>query len=78
MERAGIRTIEEPDRLIITGGKPQKAIIDSYNDHRIAMAFSLMGAAAGGIIIEGAECVSKTYPEYWDTLRSLGVKIDEQ
>ena len=37
-----------------------------------------MGAAAGGITIEGAECVSKTYPDYWNTLRSLGVKLDEQ
>ncbi len=78
LERTGIKVIEEPDRLIITGGKPHNAVIDSKNDHRIAMAFSLLGVAAGGITIEGAECVSKTYPEYWDILRSLGVKLNEQ
>ena len=42
------------------------------------MAFSLLGVAAGGITIEGAECVSKTYPEYWRHLRSLGVELNEQ
>jgi 3-phosphoshikimate 1-carboxyvinyltransferase len=78
LERTGIKVVEEPDRFIVTGGKPKNANIDSRNDHRIAMAFSLLGAAAGGITIEGAECVSKTFPAYWDTLRKLGVKLNEQ
>lgn len=78
LERAGIRVVEEADRLIITGGQPQGAVIDCQNDHRIAMAFSIMGAAAGNIALEGAECVSKTFPEYWQMLRELGVKLDEQ
>ena len=78
LERAGIEVIEDMDKLSIIGGKPREAVIDAQNDHRIAMAFSLIGIAAGRVTIEGAECVSKTYPEYWHTLRSLGVKIDEQ
>jgi 3-phosphoshikimate 1-carboxyvinyltransferase len=76
--RAGIKVVEERDNLVITGGRPDSAVIDSQNDHRIALAFSLMGVAAGGITIEGAECVTKTYPEYWNILRGLGVKLDEQ
>jgi 3-phosphoshikimate 1-carboxyvinyltransferase len=78
LERAGIHVEEEEDRLVITGGKLRNAVIDSHNDHRIAMAFSMMGAAAGGVRIENAECVSKTYPAYWDALRKLGVMIDER
>jgi 3-phosphoshikimate 1-carboxyvinyltransferase len=78
LTKCGIQVIEEPNKLIIQGGRPQPAVIDSHNDHRIAMAMSLLGVAAGGITIQGAECVSKTYPEYWDMLRQLGVKIDEQ
>lgn len=78
LENAGIKVLEETDMLVITGGQPREAVIDSKNDHRLAMAFSLLGAAAGGIAIEGAECVSKTYPEYWHTLRSLGVKLNER
>jgi 3-phosphoshikimate 1-carboxyvinyltransferase len=76
--RAGIKVTEQKDRLTIRGGSPQPAVIDSYNDHRIAMAFSLLGAAAGGITIQGAECVSKTYPDYWNVIRDLGVKTNEQ
>jgi 3-phosphoshikimate 1-carboxyvinyltransferase len=76
--RSGIQVTEKADKITITGGKPQKATIDSQNDHRIAMAFSLMGAAAGGITIEGADCVTKTYPEYWGVIQELGVKTDEQ
>jgi 3-phosphoshikimate 1-carboxyvinyltransferase len=78
LERAGIDVEEEPDRLTITGGHPQNTIIDSKDDHRIAMAFSLLGVAAGGITIDRAECVSKTYPEYWRTLKGLGVNLSEQ
>jgi 3-phosphoshikimate 1-carboxyvinyltransferase len=78
LKRAGIKVVEEADKLVITGGKPQNAVIDSHDDHRIAMAFSLMGVTAGGITINGAECIAKTYPEYWSILRNLGVKMDEQ
>ncbi len=78
LEAAGIKVTEEPDKLTIIGSKPRPAAIDSQNDHRIAMAFSLLGVSSGNITLNGAECVSKTYPEYWDTLRGLGVKLDEQ
>ncbi len=42
------------------------------------MAFSILGSVAGETTIDDAECVSKTYPEFWDILRSIGgkVKID--
>jgi 3-phosphoshikimate 1-carboxyvinyltransferase len=46
--------------------------INSYDDHRIAMAFSIFGAAEGNIVIDGAECVAKTYPGYWDVFKSAG------
>jgi 3-phosphoshikimate 1-carboxyvinyltransferase len=78
LEKTGIKVFEKADKLVIEGGTPNPAVINAQNDHRIAMAFSLMGVYSGGITIDGAECVSKTYPEYWDTLRQLGVKLDEQ
>ena len=78
LEEMGIKVIEERNRLTITGSKPKGSVIDSRGDHRIAMAFSLLGSVAGGTIIDGAECISKTYPEFWDVLKSIGgeVKID--
>jgi len=42
------------------------------------MAFSLLGTAAGETVIDGAECVTKTWPEYWDVLQNLGVKADAE
>lgn len=75
LEKAGIKVIEGKDKLIITGGETVSAVIDSNNDHRIAMAFSLLGLKEENIEIENAECVSKTYPEFWDILKHIGGKV---
>ena len=75
LERMGIMIKEEEDRILIKGAQPRGAAIDSMGDHRIAMAFSILGIVAGDTVIEGAECVSKTYPAYWDVLKSLGAKV---
>ena len=48
--------------------------LDSHNDHRIAMALSLICARTGGEI-DGAEAVRKSFPDYWDRLRSLGMDV---
>jgi 3-phosphoshikimate 1-carboxyvinyltransferase len=53
------------------------AVINSYSDHRIAMAFSVLGAAEGNVIIEGAECVAKTYPGFWEAFKSVGGEMAE-
>lgn len=71
----GIKTGEDEDSLTIWGGYPEGAVIDSYNDHRIAMAFAVLGLNAGNTIIEGAQCVSKTYPRFWRDLIQLGGKV---
>ena len=78
LERMGIPVIEEEDRMIISGAPPKGAEIDSFGDHRIAMAFSVLGSVAGDTVITGAECVAKTYPKFWRVFESLGgkVKID--
>jgi len=75
LERMGIKAIEEKNRLTITGSEPKGSVIDAKDDHRIAMAFGILGSAAGGTIIDGAECVAKTYPEFWDVLKSIGGEV---
>jgi len=45
--------------------------IDSFGDHRIAMAFGIAGLAIGGVRIRDAECVSISFPEYWEVLKRL-------
>jgi 3-phosphoshikimate 1-carboxyvinyltransferase len=76
LRKTGIKVKEKKDSLVITGGYPRNALIDPHNDHRIAMAMSILGASRG-IEIDGAECVSKTFPGYWEALKSAGVEIKE-
>ena len=76
LERAGVEVSEETNKISIVGTMPKSSVFDSHGDHRIAMAMSLLGAAAGGAVIEGAECVAKTYPEYWSTFASVGGKVN--
>ena len=74
--RMGIIVREEKDKLAITGGSLRGAVIDTKGDHRIAMAFSILGSVAGETVLDGAECVSKTFPQYWEVLRSIGGKVE--
>jgi 3-phosphoshikimate 1-carboxyvinyltransferase len=75
LQRMGLKVKNNPGRLSITGGKLKGALIDSKNDHRIAMAFSLLGSVVGNTVIEHAECVAKTYPEFWDVFKKLGGEV---
>jgi len=54
----------------------EPVLIDSHGDHRIAMAFGVLGAALGGIIVDGAECVAKTFPDFWEVLKSAGGELE--
>lgn len=52
-------------------------VIDTYEDHRMAMAFAPAAIRLGEIRINNPEVVSKSYPNYWDDLRSAGFSIEE-
>lgn len=73
LRKMGVNVEETHDGLIIGGSLPRGARIDSYGDHRMAMAFAAAGAAVPGVVITNPACVRKTYPEFWDDLASLGV-----
>ena len=45
---------------------PHPADLETYEDHRMAMALSVLASRIGGCRIQGAECVTKTYADYWD------------
>jgi 3-phosphoshikimate 1-carboxyvinyltransferase len=64
--------LKEDYMLIHGGGSMHSASIDSHNDHRIAMAFAIAGTMIkDGLLIQGAEAVNKSYPEFWDHLWAL-------
>jgi len=70
--KMGIRTDDTHDTLTIYGGSPHAAEIDTYNDHRMAMAFAVAGMRLPGLVICHPEVVNKTFPNFWEVLRSLG------
>jgi len=67
----GIRVREEEDRLEIEAGKPHRAEIETYEDHRLAMSFAIAGLVIPGVKIKGERCVDKSFPEFWETLQKL-------
>ncbi|MCX7652239.1 MAG: hypothetical protein N2200_05165 [Bacteroidia bacterium] len=70
----GTDLIVEPVRKM-----PKKMpVLDSYGDHRVAMALSLIAArSAEPIRIREADCVRKSFPHYWEVLRGLGAQVQE-
>ena len=71
LNRCGIQAKECDDGLRIVPGQPQPARIETYDDHRMAMSFSLLGLKASGIQILDPGCTSKTYPDYFSDLYAL-------
>jgi 3-phosphoshikimate 1-carboxyvinyltransferase len=52
-------------------GTVQPATVETYNDHRMAMSFALIGLKVPGITIDNPECTAKTYPHFFDDLSRL-------
>jgi 3-phosphoshikimate 1-carboxyvinyltransferase len=72
LSRLGVRVEEFDDGMKIHPCKHiRPATIRTYDDHRMAMAFSLIGLRTEGIDIENPACVSKTFPDYFEVLETL-------
>jgi 3-phosphoshikimate 1-carboxyvinyltransferase len=73
LRRMGIEIETTPDGFRLPGKQTFKAAeVDSYGDHRIAMAFAVAALRASGpCVIRNAEAASVSFPEFWQTLRGL-------
>jgi len=67
----GCHAAERPDGFVVRGGTARAGLVDARGDHRIAMAFALVGLAVPGVRVADETCVAKSYPGYWDALASL-------
>jgi len=56
------------DGLVITGGGTRGARVATHHDHRLAMAFGVLGSAVPGVVVEDSDVVSKSWPGYWGML----------
>lgn len=71
LRRLGARVDVRDDGLTIYPGPLRGAVVETYNDHRMAMSLALVGLRIAGIAIRDPACVGKTYPGYFDDLRLL-------
>ncbi len=71
LTRIGIAIRETATGLVIEGGRPKPAQIETYNDHRIAMSFAIAGLAVRGIEIADKKCVDKSFPGFWKELEKI-------
>jgi 3-phosphoshikimate 1-carboxyvinyltransferase len=75
LRRLGQEVEEGPDWFRIVPRPVRPATLTTYDDHRMAMAFSIVGLRAPGVRIADPGCVAKTFPGYWDTLARAGVEV---
>jgi 3-phosphoshikimate 1-carboxyvinyltransferase len=83
LTKCGAKVIEEGDTLTVYPSKPEDlhgAEIETYNDHRMAMCFAVLGLKIPGIKIKNPACVKKTFPNFFQKLaapapQGLGVTI---
>ncbi|MDT8390421.1 MAG: 3-phosphoshikimate 1-carboxyvinyltransferase [Lentisphaeria bacterium] len=77
--KMGVTIKLDGDTMVITGGKPAAATVDSHGDHRMAMAAAVTALAASGPVdIQNPACVAKSYPGFFDDLARLGGSIAER
>ena len=71
LAKMGIETECNGSDLVIKGGRPSGARIETYGDHRIAMSFAVAGLRTPGTIIEDESCVAKSFPDFWQVFDGL-------
>jgi len=76
LRKIGVDSSELSTGIRVVGkgvGALHGAEIETYDDHRMAMCFAMAGSVVDGIRIKNPDCVTKTYPEFWNDLKKIGV-----
>lgn len=68
LEKMGITCQADEDSITISPGRPQPSTVETYEDHRMAMGFSLTGLRSPGIVIDNPGCCRKTFEDYFTVL----------
>lgn len=77
LQRLGIEARAHHDGLTIVPGAARPGTVRTYQDHRIAMAFALLGLTNDGIKIADPACVNKTFPAFWDAIEAIRPAVNE-
>lgn len=68
LQRLGVNATELDDGFRIEPGPVSPGVVHTYDDHRMAMSFAVLGLAVPGIEIADPGCVAKTFPGFWETV----------
>ena len=75
LTKCGARVTEKGDTLTVQPGPLHGAEIETYEDHRVAMCFAILGLRVPGIRLRNPACVKKTFPDFFQKLVSLGAGV---
>ena len=71
LNKMGIDASCTESTLTIRGGRPQGAVVETYDDHRIAMSFAVAGLNVPGVCIRNEGCVEKSFPTFWQVFEGI-------
>lgn len=79
LKKLGIEMKVGENEAFITGGKLRpNQILSGHHDHRIVMALSVLATLTKNTVIEGANAIQKSYPNFFEDLKKLGVRVEEE
>jgi 3-phosphoshikimate 1-carboxyvinyltransferase len=74
LTKCGAKVVEEGDTLTVYPSELHGAEIETYNDHRMAMCFAILGLKVPGIKLKNPACVKKTFPNFFQKLAAAPPK----
>ena len=75
LTKCGARVIEEGDTLTVYPSELHGAEIETYNDHRMAMCFAVLGLKVPGIKLRNPSCVKKTFPNFFHVIENYDIEL---
>lgn len=71
LNRLGIAAAETSDGFAVPPGRVSPGVVHTYDDHRMAMSFAVLGLVSGGVSVADPGCVAKTFPGFWTAVDRL-------
>ena len=78
LQKLGIEAEDNGDGFTIQPGTVKPGIVHTYDDHRIAMAFTVLGLISNGVTLDDPECVAKTAPDFFEYVDQLRLEGDQE
>ena len=71
LTKMGIKVLTTDDSITVSGGNPKNTVIETYGDHRMAMAFAVAKSKIPELVIKNPKVVDKSFPEFWKIFKQI-------